>query len=259
MIKNTKLVVKKLRALPIHAIKQEDCTEIKSVKITESGEELVPINTFPERIIIQPEYFIQGIEGALPVIHMRKSAYMRLLKAASMLPKGFRLLVFDAWRPSKVQKVLYEKVKEVLKLKNPDLNCNELSEIAEEFIAFPSDNGNEPPPHSTGGAVDLTIVDSFGIPLDMGTAFDEVSENTHTRFYEEKLEKRETLSAQEKEILLNRRLLFNAMESAGFRNYAGEWWHYDYGNQRWAWCTGNGAVAFYGRAKPKFAWLKDID
>ena len=32
----------------------------------------------------------------------------------------------------------------------------------------------------------------------------------------------------------NRRLLFHAMTGAGFTNYRGEWWHFDFGNQRWA-------------------------
>ncbi|MCD6427354.1 MAG: M15 family metallopeptidase [Caldisericaceae bacterium] len=257
-MKNTRLLLREFKTLPIRKMKVENCDEIRAVKIEESGERLVPINTFPERIINQPEYFIQGIKGALPVGYMREGAYKRLLRAASMLPKGFRLLVFDAWRPASVQMELYNRVKDMLKLKNPNASCGEISELAEEFIAFPSENETEPPPHGTGGAVDLTIVDSFGIPLNMGTEFDEIAENTPTRFYEEKAEKGERLSETEKEILENRRLLFNIMESAGFRNYAGEWWHYDYGNQRWAWCTGRGTVAFYGRAKPKFTWLKDI-
>ncbi len=255
-MKSTKLSIKGFKALPIHTMKEENCTEIKNVKIEESGEKLVPIGTFPEKIVNQPEYFIQGIEGALPVGYLREGAYKRLLRAANMLPKGFKILVFDAWRPAKVQKSLYSKVKEMLKLKNPDATYSEISALAEEFIAFPSENENEPPPHETGGAVDLTIVDSFGIPLNMGTEFDEISENTHTRFYEEKIERGEKLSKEETEILLNRRLLFNIMEAVGFRNYAGEWWHYDYGNQRWAWCIGKGVSAFYGIAKPKFVWMK---
>ncbi len=257
-MKSAKLLIKEFKTLPIRVMKRENCLEIKAIPIEECGERLVPVNTFPEKIINQPEYFIQGIEGALPVGYMREGAYKRLLHAASMLPKGFRFLVFDAWRPIKVQQALYNRVKEALKLKNPGATCREISELAEEFIAFPSESETEPPPHGTGGAVDLTIVDSFGIPLNMGTEFDEITENTHTRFYEEESEKGRKLTKTDKEILLNRRLLFNVMESAGFRNYPGEWWHYDYGNQRWAWCIGHGKTAIYGRAKPKFTWMKDI-
>ncbi|MBQ4051251.1 MAG: hypothetical protein IJD13_06430, partial [Oscillospiraceae bacterium] len=46
----------------------------------------------------------------------------------------------------------------------------------------------------------------------------------------------------------NRRLLYHVMIRAGFTNYDGEWWHFDYGNPLWASRTGK--EPFYGLAHP---------
>ena len=89
------------------------------------------------------------------------------------------------------------------------------------------------------------------VPLEMGTAFDEVSSATLTRFYEEKIEKGETLSSNEQEILCNRRLFVGVMADAGFSNYHEEWWHFDYGNQFDAKRTGRPAIYGAGTFTPE--------
>lgn len=82
-----------------------------------------------------------------------------------------------------------------------------------------------PPVHTTGGAVDLTILDNYGRELDMGSFFDEFTDRTYTAYYE-----------NEKNVLVknNRRLLYNIMTTVGFTNLPSEWWHYDYGDRFWA-------------------------
>jgi len=77
--------------------------------------------------------------------------------------------------------------------------------------------------------------------LDMGTAFDQVSPETSTRFYEEKQETG-SLNSEDEARLHNRRLLVNAMHTAGFNNYPEEWWHFDFGNQFAAKRTGKPAI-----------------
>ena len=93
------------------------------------------------------------------------------------------------------------------------------------------------------------------VPLDMGGKFDEVTPDetiadtktnrTETRYYELK-EAAGVLSVKEEEILSNRRLLVNSLESVGLSNYAPEWWHFDFGNQFYAQRTGKPAI--YGAA-----------
>jgi D-alanyl-D-alanine dipeptidase len=74
--------------------------------------------------------------------------------------------------------------------------------------------------HSRGATVDLTLLhcDRDGaqcLPLDMGTDFDFFDPRAHT-------ETHAVTAAQH----ANRERLRAAMEHAGFRNYAMEWWHY---------------------------------
>jgi D-alanyl-D-alanine dipeptidase len=85
--------------------------------------------------------------------------------------------------------------------------------------------------------VDVYLTDATtGEQLPMGTAPDEVAEASATRWYEEH---------PEEPFTTNRRLLWHAMTAAGFTNYPAEWWHYEYGNQRWANIT-RAAHAAYG-------------
>jgi hypothetical protein len=113
-----------------------------------------------------------------------------------------------------------------------------------------------PPPHSTGGSVDVILVEKSKIDvdsdywlrdaiIDFGADFDEMThpEYRDTRSYTEFYEKSDGNEAA----LDNRRLLYNVMTQAGFTNYPFEYWHYDFGNQFHALSSGNN-VAFYGFA-----------
>jgi D-alanyl-D-alanine dipeptidase len=69
--------------------------------------------------------------------------------------------------------------------------------------------------HNLGAAIDLTLVDATGQPLDMGTQFDSFSTAAHTA-------NASGLIAE------NRQRLVRAMERYGFANYEKEWWHFSY-------------------------------
>jgi zinc D-Ala-D-Ala dipeptidase len=95
------------------------------------------------------------------------------------------------------------------------------------------------PPHATGGTVDLTIIDSAGAELDMGTEFDFFGPEAGPFFYE--------LYKTKPAATANRRMLRAAMEAQGFTLEQDEWWHFDYGNQIWA-LKSDKPFAFYGEA-----------
>jgi|SRR6056297_323006 len=237
---------------PIPVSNHFQWVEVKKVKIEESGEKLLSLNLIPEKFITRPQYFIQGIEGALPECFIRESAYDKLLEAAKKLPERYRFLIYDAWRPEKVQAVLYQRLKDEVGKKFPGKNEKEIHRLVEEYVAFPSNNRESPSPHLTGGAVDLTIIDDEGKKLEMGTEFDDTREEAHSDYYEKEKIKRE-LTEKEKSILQNRRLLYHSLVHVGFMNYPYEWWHYDFGNQSWAYIA-NKKSAFYGVASPEFRW-----
>ncbi|MFZ4585481.1 MAG: M15 family metallopeptidase [Acidimicrobiia bacterium] len=84
---------------------------------------------------------------------------------------------------------------------------------------------------------------SAAVPLDMGTAFDEMTDLAHADYF---AVPRPEIPDQA-QIQRNRSLLRNAMEAVGFTQYDDEWWHYNFGNQMWA--EANGApAAIYGPA-----------
>jgi D-alanyl-D-alanine dipeptidase len=81
--------------------------------------------------------------------------------------------------------------------------------------------------HSFGMAVDVTLVDSGGDEIDMGTPFDDMSERSHPALEQALLASGELDRAQ----VDNRLLLRKAMEHAGWRGISREWWHFDAGDR----------------------------
>ena len=216
----------------------------REVAIEDCGEALVSINreclglstSFTRQIIVMPQYYHQGIEHAKAELFAREGVVARLIRVSQKLPDGYKLLIWDAWRPLEVQAALYRKFEAQVKLENPTASPEKIAELTSKFVSLPSDNPQKPSPHFTGGSIDLTIADSSGIPLNMGTEFDDFSEKAATSYFED-----HTISS---EIRGNRRMLYNLMVSEGFTNYSEEWWHFDYGNQFWG--VIKGAKAIYG-------------
>lgn len=131
------------------------------------------------------------------------------------------------------------------------LNCHQSSfdEIWEEVYkiwAEPSLDEKTPPPHSTGAAVDVTLVDDAGAIVDMGSPIDEMSERSHPSYFGN------ATDLQAQQFHANRQLLCDVMETAGFKRNPREWWHFSSGDQMWAWLNNeanpdNSLNARYGR------------
>ena len=121
---------------------------------------------------------------------------------------GLRLLVLDALRPQRVQEQLWQA------LQGTDLLG---------YLANPVRGSI----HSFGMAVDITLVDSRGSELDMGTPFDDLSERSHPALEEEMLARFELTVSQ----VGNRTTLREAMQQGGFKGISSEWWHFDCGDR----------------------------
>ena len=182
------------------------------------------------KVLVDMQYAKQGRAGAITVAYLRKEAADRLLHAATFLPKGYAFKIFDAWRPYAVQKSLYDEYFEKVKAETPTLTEEEWHAKAKTFVSFPDKSKKFAYVHSSGGAVDLTVVDERGRELDMGTGFDDFSPLAATCALEER--------EWDNEAKENRRILYHAMTKAGFTNYPAEWWHYDYGDIFWGAMTG---------------------
>lgn len=125
---------------------------------------------------------------------LHKEAVTYLHKAMGLArPLGLRLKILDAFRPVEAQQILWDIV--------PN----------EKYVANPAKGSN----HSRGVAVDLTLVDGAGRELDMGTPFDDFTEQSHHANQDI------SITAQQ-----NRFLLLGIMSAAGWDFYQCEWWHY---------------------------------
>ena len=213
------------------------------IPIRECGQVLVTLPSDTAwNLLCRPFYAEAGIPGATSAILVRaRVAEMLFAVADSLRPQGACLVVFDGYRPLAVQRFLHDSFRAELTARHPEFTEAELSRELGRYVASPNADPACPPPHRTGGAVDVFLVSAdTGKPLPMGTEPDAAVPESATRFYE---------AADPSLIAVNRRLLFHAMQDSGFRNYHGEWWHFDFGNQRWA--NLNGAeTAIYGQADP---------
>jgi D-alanyl-D-alanine dipeptidase len=93
-------------------------------------------------------------------------------------------------------------------------------------------------PHPSGAAVDLTLVDTDGVELDMGTPVDATPEASDGACYTDAANLTSMARA-------NRRILSVALTAVGLINYPTEWWHWSYGDRYWAMSV-QAAHAHYG-------------
>ena len=106
---------------------------------------------------------------------------------------GYRLKIFDGYRPLSVQKIMW------------DLVHNE------DFIAPPS-RGSV---HNRGAAVDVTLIDENGNEVEMPSGFDDFSEKAGIYF-----------ASTSQNAIKNREFLAEIMEKNGFNRIESEWWHF---------------------------------
>jgi len=226
-------------AIPV--VDMPDWEKVSQIPITESGEVLQPASLAPQPVCVYPVYSKMGIPSAPAECHLRKSVYRRLLKAANQLPEGLRLVVLDGWRPYSVQQHLFDTLINLMEHAEPSVSEEQRFAQARKLVSPPSNLALSPSPHLTGGAVDVTLANNQGEMLNMGSLFDEATPASYTA----SLEGIDALTVEQLGARSNRRLLYNVMQDAGFTNLPSEWWHFDYGDQLWAWYS-QSPEAFYG-------------
>jgi D-alanyl-D-alanine dipeptidase len=188
------------------------------------------------------------IPGSIAELYLRRSVAAKLKQVNERLrPMGVEIYLFDAWRPQAVQHYFHDHwFPEWLRKRRPDLSGQMLIAEVEKYWSAPTAGEGSPSPHSTGGAVDLTLIfSSTRQPLFMGGMFDDVTDSAWTDWFEHA----EPKSMSGEAARANRRLLYWTMTEAGFANNPTEWWHYSWGDQMWARLTGAPA-AHYGACNP---------
>jgi len=110
------------------------------------------------------QYPLMGMKNAEPLCYVRKEVYEMLLNAAGQLPEGFRFRIWDAWRPFALQDELYKVYSRDIIHQFELEKCTENQKglVIRKFVSEPLEDRTVPPVHTTGGAVDLTIIDETG-------------------------------------------------------------------------------------------------
>lgn len=220
---------------PIPAPAPEDWSRVPPPR--DCWEALVDPTALSPKIAYDGSYAKQGLRGAMERCLLRETVARMLTQAADKLPEGYSLLIFDALRPLSVQRAIYDQFRAQFLRERPGIGPEELEQLLSDFVAKPVKRLERPAPHTTGGAVDLTLCKD-GVPLDMGTGFDDLTHWAHTDALER------ACPPGLEQARDNRRILYNLMCSVGFVNYQCEWWHYAYGERQWAVITGK--APFYG-------------
>lgn len=124
----------------------------------------------------------------------------------SEIDSSLHLLIYDAARPVSVQKLMWDALDTIPKLRG-------------KYVSNPNSRSL----HNLGAAVDLTICNSQGLPLDMGASFDEFAKIAYPSMEYHFLKTGELTQEQYD----NRLLLRRVMKSQRFRQLQTEWWHYN--------------------------------
>jgi D-alanyl-D-alanine dipeptidase len=173
-----------------------DSVEVQLINDTGivNAEKLIPEITLDIRYATENNFTGKKVYDK-PFFFLRKEAAEKL-KAANneFLNLGYRIKVFDGYRPLSVQRKFWEIM--------PD----------EKYVANPEKGSR----HNRGAAVDITLTDLNGIEIPMPTEYDDFSEKAHRDYMD-----------LPKEKIRNRKLLEDIMHKHGFTGLPTEWWHFD--------------------------------
>ena len=149
------------------------------------------------------------VYGALNNAYLQPEPARRLAQANAYLKEqraDHTLYIFDAVRPRRVQQILWDTLDYPEKEKP-------------KYVANPQEGSI----HNYGAAVDLTIADAAGRPLDMGTEFDYFGVLAYPTQEQTMLDQGKLTREQ----VANRQLLREVMTRAGFTPIKTEWWHFN--------------------------------
>ena len=172
---------------------------------------------------------------------LRKSVYDKLIQAQALLPNGLRLCLYEGYRSLSLQKFLFEGRFSKVKSLHPDWSNKQLFNETLKLVSpiVNQDGSKNIPPHSTGGAIDVYLVNEAGQPVPMGIEVKDWMEDGDGSL---SLSDSQKISAEARAY---RKIMSDALEAVGFANYPHEYWHWSYGDRYWAHQTGHPA-AIYG-------------
>ena len=218
---------------PFHALPIEECCE--------------PLVQIPEdEFFCDPVYFNMGLSKRRE-FYIRQSILEKIRKIQDKLSGNYYFLILDPWRSRKVQTNIFHYYDQKIRSEHEGKTEEALQKIVGTFVT-PARDMNIIPPHTTGGAIDLTLLDAHKTPLNMGTDFDDMTERSRTYYFSD-IEPDQTIHG-------NRMRLLDILAEAGLVNYSEEWWHFDYGTQLCSFNANTQTPAIYGEVSDDFMFLQ---
>ncbi|MDF1758450.1 MAG: M15 family metallopeptidase [Legionellaceae bacterium] len=161
---------------------------------------------------------------------LRKVVYDKICSAQKLLPNGLRFCLYEGYRGLELQKTLFDNRYNLTKKNHPEYTLVEIFTETTRLVSpiINLDGSINIPPHSTGGAFDIYLVDTNSNPIDMGI---------HPARWHQDLDgaiSQTDSTSISKEAQNNRLIMNKALDSVGFVNYPTEFWHWSYGDKYWA-------------------------
>ena len=195
------------------------------VKLSNDSSDFVLLTDVVPDAILEIRYYstynfvgdrIDGYEE--PLAFLTREAAEALKEVSDDLrEKGYRLKIYDAYRPQKAVTNFVEWAKDKDDIRMKEYFYPEL----EKDVLFPQGYIAEHSGHSRGSTVDLTIFDmTTEKEVDMGGTFDYFGRRSHPDY--------KGITDEQYE---NRMILRDAMMAHGFKPLAEEWWHFTLKNE----------------------------
>jgi len=185
-------------------------------KVREGFDKLVDIQSVDPSIQVDLKYastdnfMRKKLYFDINKLYLQKDVAQRLSLAQKYLKSlhpNYSLLVYDGARPLSVQQAMWDAL-DTIPVKERT-----------KFVSNPASGSV----HNYAAAVDLTICNVKGEPLDMGAGYDDIRKIAYPRFETEFLKSKQLTP----EHIANRELLRKVMKSQKFVNIATEWWHFN--------------------------------
>jgi len=198
---------------------------VLSVPIKEIGEPMIDLKN--QSIILfgpSPE-----IPNNKDYTKIRKTVYEKLILAQKLLVNNLKFRIYEGYRSLNLQEKLFNDRYQLLKNTYPKWSHEQLFQETIKLISpvINLDGSHNIPPHSTGGAIDIYLIDANGEAIDMG-----IHPKDWMKDIDGSLSQTDS-SKISKTAQKNRSIMSNALQNAGFINYVREYWHWSYGDRYW--------------------------
>lgn len=210
--------------------------QVLSIPIQENNDPLIDLKD-QNKISFGPS---PEIPNNMEYTKIRRTVYEKLLEAQNTLPNNLKFCLYEGYRSLKLQEKLFNDRYIFLQQAYPDWQHEQLFQETTKMVSpvINFDGSCNIPPHSTGAAIDIYLVNKQGDIVDMGINVADwmkdidgsISQTNSTKISDK---------AKEHRLIMSR-----ALNDVGFINYPREYWHWSYGDRYWAYHMGM-KFAFY--------------